>query len=181
MLVARYCCHNMFGGCTSLVNVQAQLSAQLLGTSMEEFCYQGMFSECTSLTTAPSLPSTKLSAGCYQYMFNGCTSLTTAPALPATTLITQCYANMFQGCTSLVTAPELPAPTLAYACYDNMFASCSNLNYIECHATNISQPYCTENWVNGVASSGTFVKDASMTGWSTGTSGIPNGWTVQNA
>jgi hypothetical protein len=34
--------------------------------------------------------------------------------------------------------------------------------------------------VQGVASSGTFVKDTSMTGWTTGTSGIPNGWTVKH-
>ena len=34
-------------------------------------------------------------------MFSNCTSLTTAPALPATTLANWCYMNMFQGCTSL--------------------------------------------------------------------------------
>ena len=49
-------------------------------------CYNGLFSGCTSLTTAPSLPATTLSESCYQNMFNGCTSLTSAPELPATTL-----------------------------------------------------------------------------------------------
>jgi len=34
-------------------------------------------------------------------MFSNCTSLTTAPALPATTLATYCYAYMFSNCISL--------------------------------------------------------------------------------
>ena len=47
-------------------------------------------------------------------------------------------------------------------------------------ATNISASSCLNNWVNGVSSTGTFVKNAAMTRLSTGTSGIPRGWTVQN-
>ena len=45
-------------------------------------------------------------------------------------------------------------------------------------ATNISATGCLSNWVNGVASTGTFVKNPSMTSLPTGTSGIPSGWTV---
>ena len=60
-----------------------------------------MFNNCTSLTTAPTLPATTLANNCYAYMFENCTSLTTAPALPATTLANNCYAYMFRGCTSL--------------------------------------------------------------------------------
>ena len=52
-------------------------------------CYMQMFQDCTSLTTAPSLPATTLVHGCYQYMFQGCTSLTTAPVLPATKVADQ--------------------------------------------------------------------------------------------
>ena len=87
---------------------------------------------------------------------------------------------MFYGCTSLVTAPTLPATTLATYCYRYMFYSCSSLNYIKCLATDISATNCTSSWLKGVASSGTFVKAASMTSWTTGISGIPSGWTVQN-
>ena len=36
-----------------------------------------MFYNCTSLTTAPSLPATTLATDCYSYMLYGCTSLTT--------------------------------------------------------------------------------------------------------
>ena len=114
-------------------------------------------------------------------MFKDCTSLTTAPELLATTLVTSCYSFMFQGCTSLTTAPELIATTLASQCYYSMFNNCTSLNYIKCLATNISASNCLTNWVSGVASSGTFVKSASMTSWTNGNNGIPNGWTVQDA
>ena len=62
-----------------------------------------------------------------------------------------------------------------------MFNGCTKLNYIKCLAIDISASYCTNTWVDGVASNGTFVKASSMTSWKTGTSGIPSGWTVQNA
>lgn len=174
--LANYCYGDMFNGCTSLTKAPA-----LPTTTLADHCYYYMFSECTSLTTAPELPATTLEGSCYYAMFRGCTSLTTAPELPATTLIYSCYYNMFQGCTSLTTAPELPATTLAFNCYCGMFQGCTSLNYIKCLATDISATGCTSNWVNGVASTGTFVKAPSMTSWETDTSGIPSGWTVRDA
>ena len=173
-----YCYSNMFQGCTGLTT-----APQLPATTLAAWCYSGMFGGCTNLTTAPQLPATTLADDCYEYMFQGCTSLTTAPSiLPATILANYCYNSMFEGCTSLTTAPELPATTLTSRCYNSMFSYCSNLNYIKCLATDISAINCTYRWVNGVAASGTFVKPAS-TDWSskTGTSGIPEGWTVQDA
>ena len=127
------------------------------------------------------LPVTTLANACYSQMFSNCTSLTTAPVLPATTLAQSCYANMFLGCTSLTTAPELPATTLAQSCYRDMFYNCTSLNHIKCLATNISASLCTSNWVGGVASTGTFVKASSMASWTTDTNGIPTGWTVIDA
>ena len=47
-------------------------------------------------------------------------------------------------------------------------------------ATNISASSCLSNWVSGVASTGTFVKNPNMTSLSTGASGIPSGWAVKN-
>lgn len=124
------------------------------------------------------LPVTTLASNCYSDMFNGCTSLTTAPELPATTLAYACYQYMFKKCTSLTKAPVLPATTLADNCYYYMFNGCTSLNYIKCLATDISARYCLNKWVENVASSGTFVKNASMTSWTTGVNGIPTGWTV---
>ena len=114
-------------------------------------------------------------------MFVRCKSLTTAPKLPATTLASSCYDAMFQSCTSLTTAPELPATTLAERCYNGMFNNCNKLNYIKMLATDISASNCLNNWVGNVSPTGTFIKNAAMESLPTGSSGIPDGWAVQNA
>ena len=124
------------------------------------------------------LPATTLADHCYTRMFSGCSSLTKAPELPATNLRWSCYAYMFKDCTSLTKAPELPATTLANSCYYYMFWGCSSLNYIKMLATDVSADSCIQFWVNNVASSGTFVKDASAK-LPTGINGIPDGWTVE--
>ena len=172
-----HCYSSMFNGCTSLVN-----APELLATTLAYYCYSNMFGGCTSLTTAPELPATTLAYGCYGSMFDGCTSLTTAPELPATTLVSSCYQYMFRDCTSLTTAPELSTTVLIsdYAyCYQYMFYGCSKLNYIKMLASNIqSGPPFFYNWVYGVSSTGTFVKHPDMVSLPSGTSGIPEGWTV---
>ena len=173
--LAQYCYSCMFWDCTALTT-----APELSATTLAINCYQCMFHGCTSLTTAPVLPATTLVENCYGEMFVDCTSLTTAPTLPATTLASGCYYNMFNGCTSLTTAPELLATTLDEHCYQNMFYNCTSLNYIKCLATDISADYATNDWVNGVAATGTFVKYPSMNDWSLNdSSGIPSGWTVQ--
>ena len=96
-------------------------------TSTEEYCYNYMFSGCTSLTQAPELPATTLANYCYHQMFYGCTSLTQAPELPATALANYCYFQMFSGCTSLIQALELLATTLAGGCCQSMFEGCTSL------------------------------------------------------
>ena len=131
------------------------------------------FSGITSLSSGYTFPK----------LFLGDTGLISAEylRLPAITLQQNCYEEMFSGCTSLTTGPVLPAPTLAAGCYNIMFGGCSNLNYIKCMATNISASNCTSGWVTGVSATGTFVKNSIMSSWTTGTNGIPAGWTVQNA
>ena len=175
--LGRECCSHMFDNCTSLSQVPSILPA----TTLADYCYEDMFSNCSSLTTAPVLPATTLSNQCYASMFQSCTSLTTAPALPATTLENYCYHYMFRGCTSLTTAPTLPATTLADYCYRGMFQNCSKLNYIKAMFTTKPSTSYTDNWVNGVASTGTFVKNRNATWSVTGNYGIPSGWTVQTA
>ena len=176
--LANYCYNYMFSGCTSLTT-----APQLPATTLATCCYNGMFNSCKSLTTVHKLPATTLDYSCYNGMFYGCTSLTIIPSdlLPATTLTNSCYESMFSGCTSLTSAPDLPATTLANDCYSRMFSGCTSLAYITCLATNISASYCTTNWVLEVSPTGTFVKASSMSGWTTGGSGIPSGWTVQDA
>lgn len=140
-----------------------------------------LFYNCTKLQSVSKdfLPATTLVSNCYKYMFKDCTSLVTAPELPSTTLTSNCYMEMFYGCTSLVTAPELPATTLTSRCYERMFEGCTSLNYIKTLFTTEPSSLYTMYWVNGVSSTGTFVKNASATWNVTGMSGIPEGWTVE--
>ena len=172
--LTEFCYNRMFYGCTSLT-----VAPELPATTLAESCYESMFYNCTNLTTAPELPATTLTEYCYLNMFNGCTSLTAAPELPATTLFANCYYEMFRGCTSLTAAPELPAATLVNWCYYRMFYGCTNLSNITMLATDISASGCLNDWVSGVASTGTFTKAVAAT-LETGTSGIPEGWTVVN-
>ena len=173
--LATSCYEYMFASCS------LKTAPNLPATTLANSCYNHMFMNNSYLTTAPKLPATTLVGGCYAYMFYGCGSLTTAPKLPATTLANSCYNHMFYACSKLTTAPELPVATLANYCYESMFERCTKLNYIKMLATNISASGCLSDWVYGVASTGTFVKNAAMTSLPTGTSGIPRGWTVQNA
>ena len=87
------------GNIESLLDYETVAAGQ--HPTLADSCYNYMFSNCTSLTTAPSLPATKLANSCYSYMFNNCRNLTTAPSLPATTLAGFCYSYMFNGCTSI--------------------------------------------------------------------------------
>lgn len=199
--VGNNCYSNMFLGCTSLVN-----APKLPAMTLVADCYNSMFYGCTSLTKAPDLPATTLAADCYNCMFSNCDalieamdvipattlavkccymmfykciSLTKAPQLSATNLRNNCYESMFGGCTSLENAPVLPATKLAASCYNYMFSGCSKLNYVKALFTDNTASGCTTNWLNGVASSGTFVKNAAATWNVVGASGVPEGWTVQ--
>lgn len=197
--LAPHCYNSMFRSCSSLTSAPAELPATTLAPNC---CYK-MFMYCTSLTTAPKLPATTLADSCYYYMFSNC-PLTTAPKLPATTMADSCYAYMFgkakfttielpatelgnqcyqgmlSGCTNLTTI-ELPATTLKSNCYSYMFVGCTNLSHIKAMFTTEPSDTYTKNWVNNVASSGTFIKNSAATWNVTGINGIPSGWTVQTA
>ena len=173
--LAKECYYQMFQSCTSLTT-----APELPATTLAEGCYSYMFWNCDGLTAAPELPATTLAKKCYQGIFRDCNGLTTAPELPAITLAPYCYYAMFRDCNGLTTAPELPATTLAEGCYLSMFLNCKKLDNITMLATDISAPDCLGEWVDGIASTGTFTKAAAMTSLTTGVSGIPEGWTVKN-
>ena len=99
--------------------------------------------------------------------------------LPATILSNYCYCEMFEGCESLTSAPELPATILSNYCYQEMFRNCSRLNYIKALFTTKPATGYTGNWVNGVAPTGTFVKNPEATWDVVGENGVPEGWTVK--
>lgn len=122
----------------------------------------------------------------FKEMFKNCKGVREVSAnfLPSTILSTSCYESMFYGCTSLTIAPELPATTLKVACYHEMFYGCSNLSYIK--ALFLTIPYFpdsdlqpTFDWLEGVASTGTFVKNKDATWDVVGIDGVPSGWTIR--
>ncbi len=171
MTMAERCCDSMFLGCDSLTNVGA-----LPATTLANNCYCSMFSGCIGIVQAPELPATTMVQSCYYAMFRDCENLTSAPALPAVALANDCYSEMFIRCSSLVRAPELPATTLSNRCYAFMFKNCSQLSYIKVgDVGNFDSTYFNQ-WVDGVANSGTFVYAGSDT--TRGISAIPSGWTV---
>lgn len=200
MNLARSCYEFMFMECPNLKKAMSVLPA----TELAANCYTGMFQRAEKLETAPELPATEMKYSCYSHMFNGCKSLEKAPELPAMSLAEACYQRMF-GNSGLLEAPELPAmdmevmcyqymfegsqrlekaqflPALQlnYWCYENMFHDCSSLNYVNAaFLTKPSSSY-TNNWLDGVASEGTFVKNPEATWDVRGVHGIPEGWIVK--
>lgn len=188
-VIADYCYRGMFKN-TGVVDIPEDL---LPATRLYPYCYSQMFRDCTAIESVPEnlLPSMSFAAGsgarnCYEYMFQGCTSLADVPAnfLPALDKSTQCYNGMFRDCTSLETAPILPSPDVSAGCYSGMFSGCTSLNEVTCLGTSIYSGTGTlsgtNNWLSNVAASGTFYKDPNATWTTTGASGIPTGWTVED-
>ena len=176
-----FCCYyNMFSGCAGL-----KMAPALPATKLADNCYSGMFFGCSDLTSAPDLLATQLEESCYSGMFSGCSSLKTAPALPATTLEISCYSQMFSGCTSLIDAPVLPATSLKWGCYSYMFSGCSSLKYVEALFEDTEQlSDFLDHWLENVAESGTFVRNANATWDETeyverAAYGIPANWEVK--
>ena len=169
------CFSALFEDSTGITSVSEDF---LPATNLTKDCYAYMFRDCKSLTTAPYLPAMTLTNKCYQAMFVGCSSLETAPNLPATTLADYCYQGMFGECTSLTTAPELPATTLADGCYQNMFQDCSWLNSIKIGYLGYCYGDYFSNWVDGVASSGTFYNNE-VSSQTAQDFQLPSGWTTE--
>ena len=150
-----------------------------------DYCFCRLFRNSAIKTVSSDfLPATTLKSNCYRDLFSGCTSLTKAPELPATTIMYGCYNGMFYNCSLLTTAPELPAKVLVDGCYGYMFTYCNLLNYVKCLATegtingDGTVPSALDNWLQGVASTGTFEKLSGVS-YEAGGNGIPEGWPVK--
>ena len=175
--MASFCCYYLFSGNSYLIDAsQLKLSWNSIGY----FSCEGMFFNCANLIAGPNILAMEIGENGCGSMFSGCKSLRNAPSiLPATVLGDYCYSNMFENCTSLKTAPVLPAPTLEIASYQRMFYNCSSLNYIKMLATDINADACLSDWVDNVASTGTFIKHPNTI--FPMVDGIPDGWTVETA
>lgn len=182
-----------FSGGTASFEAQGNFMSLIYGdnfigqTSLNNITFQYIFAN-SKITNAENLvlPATTLVDYSYQHMFENCTSLVKSPKiLPATTLGDACYEFMFRYCSSMTTSPILPATNAnSLACYSDMFRSCSSLTYIKAMFTNTPSTYGQNNWVNGVAASGTFVMNADAP-WNPenyrGVYGVPSGWNVEYA
>lgn len=117
------CYYAMFNNCKKLVGVPKVLPASTVGNSS----YMYMFLGCTSITDAPEIQASTVSAQGCTCMFSGCTSLVNVPDLVATNVGRVGYMQMFQYCTSLETAPEISATTVGNQALDSMFSHCTSL------------------------------------------------------
>lgn len=138
----------MYSDCTSLTTVPSYTMAMMVNlTEMFYNCkkltevgdisgYSGnyedmydlqhltsMFSGCTSLTTAPHIPTRY--ATLFLNMFLNCISLTTVPSYDATNAFN--ITSMFRGCTNLTNFGGLK--NLKINCVDSGLEKCSKLSY----------------------------------------------------
>lgn len=173
--LANYCYSNMFERCYRL-----QYTASLPATTLADYCYNAMFYKCTGLIGAPELTANTLSDYCYQQMFEGCTNLQFPPSyLPADPVTYRGYRYMFKDCSSLDHSPEIFAETFTTQSLYGMFYGCSSLERIHVHFTSWPTTNYMMFWVNGVKSSGTFIKPTDLPE-QFGPSRIPTGWTIEN-
>ncbi len=150
-------------------NVATLLSSGSI-SSLPDYAFAGLFQNCTTLLSAPSLPDASVALSKY------------------------CYAGMFFQCTKIQSAPELPATTLKDHCYTYMFAGCERLQSINVEFT--SWGNYTENWVYSTkksetafwirtdninhpfsATGGIFHKPEGLK-FESNESRIPKGWTI---
>ena len=191
----------MTGSLAGSGNIQSMLN---WSASCPDFCFFNLFVLCSSLTSAPELPSLQLGNYCCRQMFRE-SSITAMPELPATVLGQSVYDTMFFRCYSLAGTVMLPAMLFTNGCYSsmlrqtaiteiniaassglttnsmlNMLYGCASLSKIEVNFTSWgSIATATQDWVNGVAADGTFIKPSALPE-EYGVNRIPTGWTVVN-
>lgn len=162
----------MFANCSSLKQIKMKFNGNLSGNAAID-----MFTNCTSLTDVDITGIENIFYnGCVR-MFKNCTSLKYPPEINIKQVDTYCCQEMFKGCTSLLRSPILSALTGKTSCYLNMFEDCVNLKEITCLLLDAN--LFTYNWVKYIPEGGTFYKHPDAV-WEFGTSGIPNGWIVEN-
>ena len=168
---------SLYGNIMSLVDEENFATI----TTMEGASFAGLFAgnTCGFEASGLLLPATTLSQDCYSSMFAGCSGMSDTPVeLPALTLAPGCYSNMFEGCDMIPAAPHLPATELVDRCYASMFYQCGTLQNVTCLATTINGTDCTKDWLYEVNNPGTFTKAKGASCWTSGSNGIPWGWTV---
>lgn len=174
------CRFNVYGNIMSMQEGDNFATATTIANY--EFYFKRLFAESKVVSAENMvLPATTLQNFCYNELFKDATYLTTPPKVyPATALTQDCYSHSYNGCTSLTKSPVICGETAARGSFAYMFTNCTSLTAITCLVTDISAIYATTDWVNGVqTNSGTFYKNPNAF-WSSGSDGVPYGWTVED-
>ena len=185
-------------------NIVDASELELPWTTLSQYCFIRMFYSNTKLVKTPYLPATTLAQYCYTYMFRGCSALKTIADMGVQTItckdaFNEMYAltgietvtipkmhfnsgrmnGFMRNCTSLKQAVvETYDETLPNNVYQHLFRGCTGLEKITCKAKSFNTSTFTD-WLLDASATGTFIKDKDTT-WSTGNSGIPEGWTIKN-
>ena len=122
-------------------NIEALLDCATVARNghptMAASCFAYLFSNCVTLTAAPTLPAVTLSANCYQSMFENCVSLTAPHVFPVGDFPQYACRRMYYGCSSirLNTTPGSPytysyrvssetaSPTVQSGSFTDMFTN----------------------------------------------------------
>ena len=113
-------------------------------------------------------------------MFYGCSSLKEMPILPPG------YGNnsmesMFAGCVNIRSADLKNITVLGGGAAQYMFKDCISLRYVKSYlsSSSLNSTMALKDWLYGVSPTGIFVDAGTKSDWTTGTSGIPEGWVVE--
>ena len=125
------CCFVMSGKIAASGNIMSLLDKTCQSTTIStDYCFYGVFSDCASLTTAPTLPATILAEDCYREMFSGCTSL-------------QVYSSSGIGHTSAWRIPTIGNAS-SYTSQASMFDNCPGSYELEPDVT-LNTTFYTQN------------------------------------
>lgn len=168
---------NAYGNIMSFIHSTNFEGTNLTGSAD----WKGLF-RFSCLHSAKNLivPSECVTQFTFRSTFSDCAYLTEIPdSISAITQLTNyAFLDAFERSTSLtgVTLPSASYDSRTRA-FEYAFSGCTNLCYIKSLTTNSGTATVKNNWVTGVAANGTFVKKSGVY-WSSGTSGIPSGWTI---
>lgn len=173
----------LFYGTTTLVDASDLI---LPATTLVNSCYNGMFRGCSNLVNGPKLlPALNVPLDGYSSMFEGCVSLVEGPEISATTVSGNTALNrMFcMNRNSKVTAAMTKGPILRITnplSYSNVYQQlfCGNGNIVEITVLISGTDKTFTNWLANVSSTGV-IKTLSGTTFTSGTSGLPSGWTTE--
>lgn len=172
-----YAFYKLFSNATNIISAKNIILPKK--SSLRSFAF--MFESCSNLVDGPDILAETLANKSCEDMYVHCSSLAIHPEIAATTIDQYACGAMFYNCVLLQETCELKAKILTSGCYNYMYYGCRNLRLIKAYFTTSPSSSVTNNWVSGVASTGTFVKNAEATWDVTGVNGIPSGWTVETA